>query len=704
MRRTRTQQKNAEVPDEMRLTKQQTDVSSQRRTRREEKEPFVVDDEPMSRESRKSSHHSHKHSSRYNSKDERSSERRYKSVSAASTHREKSSGSHRSASSSRSHSHNSHIDQQKESYHSHGSSSNSKTLVENNLQLKELKSQNQALPPPPLTSRPRTRKRQPNTPNSNQQNLSNSIDDLLFSLIDDKNKKFVPPPADSSSQFDTMTGEEIELHQTLNSPPTPRIQSTHGRKLSHYDFEVFFASRFSAASRNLTLQNYFDDLSPVTHDSREREELSSLIRQKVSSIFGNRSRSQNEWRFFRDSVLRRNFDELLFLSKRYSETSDLQLTRFFASDITKDATRIDISHFDSLKFSNLKYDRICDRTHIISCHIIGRNIYDVWPRISSMCSSVNNMFDLFGESVFNYCMNWLLLFPQDFTKDFYKLFSAAIKSTISVSPNSKFLLYFARSVGRALCKGIIRSDRLQEFPRFSPLSHSQWGMPPLGVPPSFLAEHFMFVECEIVSKLSVDDILCQRFHDIVRSFNNTCDYICRHILTDDSKNRARNISYWIDTMTYSAQLGNLFLVFEISAALNSPAISRLRRSWDLVSGDLKDRFYSIDELTSHYDDYSCMRQFVSSRNKTECLPFVLGYARISEQVRSLANIEDFDIMQLDIISSLCLQIRECGLRTYSLDNSVLDFVRSVKESITRNFDLPIDVLSRKYEPPLSLPF
>lgn len=565
-------------------------------------------------------------------------------------------------------------------------------------------SQRQELPPPQLAGRTRTRRRQQDSPNSNyNQPISNSADDLLFSLIDNKTKKFVPPPADSSSQFDTMTGEEIELHQTLNSPPTPRIQTNHRRKLSHYDYEVYFASRFAATSRNITIQNYFDDLVAISQDSRERQDLMKLIIQKVSATAGTRTRSQNEWRFFRDAILRRNFDEILFLSKRYAETSDLQLTRFFASEKTE-LTSVPLEYVDSLTLSGIKIPRIGDRTHIFTCHIIQTDIGNIWKRVSVMAQSCGEVQDLFAESVFNYAMNWILMFPSDFSRDFYKQFSQAIKTTINVSPNLKYALYFARAVARALSKKTITSDRLNELPRNSPLTHAQWGMPPLGVPPQYIAEHFMFVEAEMVAKLSIDDILSQRFLDIVTGFNSTCDYICRHILTDDPRNRARNISYWIDTMTFSAKIGNLFLVFEISAALNTPAISRLRRTWEAVSGELKDRFYSLDELTSPYDDYAAMRNFVSQRPKTECLPFVLAYARMSEQARAIDSGRGVDMMKMDVIGSLALQFREWGLRTYSVDNSVVDFVRSVKESKSPGFDLPIDVLSRKYEPPLSLPF
>ena len=665
----------------------------------------------FSKNSRKSSHHSHHNSEHYKSRDgERSTERRYKSVSAAESRKSKSSknsssSSHRSASSSRG-----HVQfPDDKSFHSH--------KEEKRLSLSEFvreppKSAKNAsdifLKDPPIkSSRQRTRRRNQQSELIERKKESN---DNFFSLIEDQKKPFIPPPDESSSQFDTMTNEEIELHSMSQGSPTVAQKSQmyqppkKGRQ-SKYDFEVYFAARFAASSRGITINDYYDDLMPISQsDPKERSNLASIISSKIASLLSNKSRSMNEWEQVRDSLLKRNIDELIYLSKRYVDISDLQLTKFFAAEET-DPNLVPFQFVDSLTLSGIKDPRISDRTHIFTCHLIQTDINEVFMRIKEMSKAVGKMGDIFGECVFNYVMNWILMFPGDVTKEFFKSYYAALRDAISVAPQSKYMLYLALSLASALSQKLIQGDRFNELPRTRPLSHSQWGVPPLGVPPQAIADHFTFVEVEQISMLSLDDIMKQKLMPIVSGFNATCDFICRHILTDDLRGRARNISYWIDTMTCAAKSGNLFLVFEISACLNNPAIHRLRRTWETVSSELKDRFYAIDELTSAANNYSAMREFLYNKPKSENLPFVLAFARMAEQARATQNTKGIDLMKMEVIGSLAQQVREWGIKTYAVDQNIVEFVRSVKASQrSKPGDLPIEVLSRKLEPSLALPF
>lgn len=576
---------------------------------------------------------------------------------------------------------------------------------------------------------------------SQTNNLHSTSSEEVFKHMKMKQGNYVE---NSSTILDTMSGEdfdnpELNSHRSYGNyfkatryPSTgsekadsrTRRRNAHhsSEKYEKYDFELFFAARFAALSKNVSLTEYFNrvtqntaryNYSSIRSSPYYRESL-ELKRNLVNQIqyaitMQNKSkkyRSNNQvsdWKLFKsnDDI----YPDLLMQSKQYIEITPSQLTRFSSHDKC-DPKNYPTELFKSINFGGLTEHHILDKTHIYAFHYLKLNKEFIVNQIRYIINGVvSNSIDNLIECIFNYFFTWLVSFPDDFTVEFYKLIKDVIGPLFGSSTPTRFLLYYLRFVIYKKANG---SEIPTERPKAVTTKHPEWSPEELRVPPEALSEHFMYVESLQLSKVTLADILSQRFYAVVGGFNNTAEYISRSIMIDNLSARVHRISFWIQVMIASCQTGNIFLVFEIVSALFHPAVQRLYKTWDIVSAELKDAFYSIHEITLPNEGYRGMKDYVASRKRRNTLPFVLVYARECEQLKMLDNDvnnkESVNLYKIHILSEISSDIQNWGVSTYNIDPVLESFVWRIKEQRSPLNETSLIALSRKIEPPLALPF
>ncbi|KAI8373117.1 ras guanine nucleotide exchange factor domain-containing protein [Radiomyces spectabilis] len=101
-------------------------------------------------------------------------------------------------------------------------------------------------------------------------------------------------------------------------------------------------------------------------------------------------------------------------------------------------------------------------------------------------------------------------------------------------------------------------------------------------------------------------------------------WICNTILDEyDCKKRVHNLKYWITVAENCLQLQNYNTLMCIRCALNSAALSRLKRTWDFIWRSTKYTaiYKAIDSVTSSERNYAVYRSCLR-RATTPCLPFL----------------------------------------------------------------------------------
>ncbi|KAL7751136.1 hypothetical protein RI367_003340 [Sorochytrium milnesiophthora] len=107
--------------------------------------------------------------------------------------------------------------------------------------------------------------------------------------------------------------------------------------------------------------------------------------------------------------------------------------------------------------------------------------------------------------------------------------------------------------------------------------------------------------------------------------NKITTWVCESILSDeDPKKRCSLVKHYIYIADKCRQLNNFNTMFSIMAALNSAAITRLKRTWEMLSSKTMAVFAGVDRLTTMDKNYAEYRELLHSVG-APCLPFLGRY-------------------------------------------------------------------------------
>ncbi|QSZ31938.1 hypothetical protein DSL72_001507 [Monilinia vaccinii-corymbosi] len=156
--------------------------------------------------------------------------------------------------------------------------------------------------------------------------------------------------------------------------------------------------------------------------------------------------------------------------------------------------------------------------------------------------------------------------------------------------------------------------------------------------PIELARQLTIKEMNIFSSITPDELLGAAWTKARKGGPNAVNVIAMSTLStdlsnlvadtilqfDDVKKRAIIIKHWIKIANECLKLNNYDTLMAIICSLNSSTISRLKKTWDLVSQRRKDLLKSLQDIVEPERNYAVLRRRLHD-HVPPCLPFVGTY-------------------------------------------------------------------------------
>ncbi|XP_058842736.1 ras-specific guanine nucleotide-releasing factor RalGPS1-like isoform X3 [Acipenser ruthenus] len=140
-----------------------------------------------------------------------------------------------------------------------------------------------------------------------------------------------------------------------------------------------------------------------------------------------------------------------------------------------------------------------------------------------------------------------------------------------------------------------------------------------------------------------------------RRFNQVSFWVVRELLTAQTlKIRAEILSHFVKLAKKLLELNNLHSLVSVVSALQSAPIFRLSKTWALINRKDKTAFDKLDYLLSKEENYSRMREYISTLKMVPTIPYLGIYL--------------FDIIYIDSAYPASDSILENKQRTNQMNN------------------------------------
>eukprot|EP00761_Pharyngomonas_kirbyi_P002852 gb/GECH01002856.1/.p1 GENE.gb/GECH01002856.1/~~gb/GECH01002856.1/.p1 ORF type:complete len:906 (+),score=270.45 gb/GECH01002856.1/:1-2718(+) len=140
-------------------------------------------------------------------------------------------------------------------------------------------------------------------------------------------------------------------------------------------------------------------------------------------------------------------------------------------------------------------------------------------------------------------------------------------------------------------------------------------------PSKEIARQITLIEFDIFRKIHPKEFLnqswnkdnwetqAQNIYSMIQRFNDMSRWCATLILAEDTpKKRARVLAKFINIAECCRQINNFNAIFEITSSLNSAAIHRLKKTWDMVSFKDKELFQALHDLISRKGNFRALRE------------------------------------------------------------------------------------------------
>eukprot|EP01107_Rhizomastix_libera_P014658 TRINITY_DN480_c0_g1_i1.p1 TRINITY_DN480_c0_g1~~TRINITY_DN480_c0_g1_i1.p1 ORF type:complete len:966 (-),score=285.56 TRINITY_DN480_c0_g1_i1:142-3039(-) len=264
--------------------------------------------------------------------------------------------------------------------------------------------------------------------------------------------------------------------------------------------------------------------------------------------------------------------------------------------------------------------------------------------------SLNEVNDDSASAVFN-CGNalkhWFTCYTVDFVDNPVLLgqLKSFIDKNASKDSNLNFLRfrmdeYIQKEKERKNGKVILRRQ-LVKIPDISPASvplsmdSSASGIHIDFIDPVEIARQLTLIEYNLYMKIRPQECLgcawskkdkevtSPNILAMTKRFNQVSNWVSFTIVDEESFVRRTNlVRKFVRTALALFDLGNLNGVFEICSGLNSAAITRLKKSWDVINKEKeKSLFSSLCDVISTSFSYSRYREELVKRKESLCIPY-----------------------------------------------------------------------------------
>ncbi|KAL0076587.1 ras guanine nucleotide exchange factor domain-containing protein [Phycomyces blakesleeanus] len=155
--------------------------------------------------------------------------------------------------------------------------------------------------------------------------------------------------------------------------------------------------------------------------------------------------------------------------------------------------------------------------------------------------------------------------------------------------------------------------------------------------PLELARQLTLMENSLFCKIRHNEMIGQEFKKkgavstaanvkaMIQKSTQVTSWISDSILRDsDPKKRSHIIKFWIKVGDFCLQLSNYNTLMAIRSALSSTSISRLKKTWEYVSGKYKTMYEQIYRATDSQRNFAEYRQRLTA-SIAPCLPFLGVY-------------------------------------------------------------------------------
>ncbi|OHT17539.1 hypothetical protein TRFO_02595 [Tritrichomonas foetus] len=271
------------------------------------------------------------------------------------------------------------------------------------------------------------------------------------------------------------------------------------------------------------------------------------------------------------------------------------------------------SSFFDFRFGPKVTENLPDKFHLFVWHNLG---IPPLPIAKNVEKALKNLDPQYMSHIAQYIFLWLYYYPEDFY-DSPNCADIILKMTKKMVTKNTNLVLCQAAIIRALVLALKnKTNAIEEFSPKLPSPNMRGvlqitDLMELNVDPSVLANHFMYIDLEMMHKLQRREFvhdnwktrpeLSTNINSMIERFNEVSAFIATTILVDSERQRVKFITFWINVMDTARKNKNYHLLAEIDAALNCLPIRRLKSSWKQVNQHILEKYNQLKNFFNNKD-------------------------------------------------------------------------------------------------------